>query len=229
MPTLDALLLDLDGTLADTAADLGGALNDLLAEEGRPAMAAEAIRPVASDGARGLLKLGFGIDRGDDGFDDLRTRFLDGYTRRVARETRVFDGMRELLAELARHDIPWGLVTNKPGWLTAPLMEALAIEPPAGCVVSGDTLDQAKPHPAPLHHAAELLAAEPARCVYVGDAPRDIDAAVAAGMIPVVAGWGYLPADTNGARWGAAAVAETPAALRDWLLAHLEGASADVG
>jgi phosphoglycolate phosphatase len=109
-------------------------------------------------------------------------------------------------------------------------MAELAIEPGPACVVSGDTVAHSKPHPAPLHHAAEQVGANPARCVYVGDAPRDIDAAVAAGMIPVVAGWGYLPADIDPGHWGAQAVTPTPAALRDWLMDHLSReASANVG
>lgn len=230
MPAFRSLLLDLDGTLADTAADLGGALNQLLRDEGRPPLPAERIRPVASDGARGLLHLGFGIDRDEPGFDALRERFLAAYIERIAAETRLFHGMAALLAELGERGIGWGVVTNKPGWLTDPLMAALDIRPPASCVVSGDTVARAKPDPAPLLHAAETLGLAPADCVYVGDARRDIDAATAAGMRPVVAGWGYLPDGEDAGGWGGLTVSESPAALRDWLLAQLtDGRSRHAG
>ncbi|MEA5446413.1 HAD-IA family hydrolase [Gammaproteobacteria bacterium AB-CW1] len=224
-----ALLLDLDGTLADTAADLGGALNQLLHQEGRRPLPADRIRPIASDGARGLLRLGFDIDRGEPGFDELRARLLQLYIDRIAEETRLFEGMNELLWWLHGQQLPWGIVTNKPDWLTRPLLEAMAIEPEAACVVSGDTVSRAKPWPDPLLHAAQSLRLPAADCVYVGDAPRDIEAAVAAGMLPVVAGWGYLPADVDPSDWGGLAVCERPVDLQAWLDQRLLEAAGSAG
>ncbi|MDQ2069172.1 HAD family hydrolase [Natronospira bacteriovora] len=216
-----ALLLDLDGTLADTAADLGAALNALLLEEGRAALPPERIRPVASDGARGLLSLGFAVSHEDARFAGLRERLLDAYMARIAAETRLFDGMQTLLARVAEAGMHWGIVTNKPTWLTEPLMSALAVEPPAACVVCGDTAEHAKPHPAPLLHAARAIGCAPQECLYVGDAARDIEAAIAAGMPALVAGWGYLPEDDDPGRWGAQAILASPEALRQWLSPHL--------
>jgi N-acetyl-D-muramate 6-phosphate phosphatase len=215
---LRALLLDLDGTLADTAADLGGALNRLRAEEGLPPLPAERIRPIASDGSRALLRLGFGLEREDARFPAMQRRFLDHYAANVATETRPFRGMDNVLAELAGAGLPWGIVTNKPGWLTTPLIDALAFASPPACVVCGDTVDRAKPHPDPLLHAAELIGQAPGECLYVGDAPRDIEAAHAAGMPSVVAGWGYLPADSDPAEWRALTILESPEALGRWIM-----------
>lgn len=212
-----ALLLDLDGTLADTAADLGGALNALRREEGQGPLPADRIRPIASDGARGLLKLGFELDPDDPTFADFRERLLKAYIDRIAEETRLFEGMHSLLQGLAAGGIAWGVVTNKPAWLTDPLMAALAVEPAPACIVSGDTVSRTKPHPDSLLYAAEQIACAPEECIYVGDAPRDIEAALAAGMAPVVAAWGYLPEDSDPHAWGAQAVLHSPSALAEWL------------
>jgi len=222
--SIRALLLDLDGTLADTAPDLGAALNQLLAEESRPALAAEVIRPVASNGARGLLKIGFDLTPDDPRYEGLRTRLLDFYMQGIALETRLFPGMLPLLESLDEENIPWGIVTNKPTWLTGPLLEALSIAPAPATVVCGDTLSKAKPHPEPMHHAAQQLGLPCAQCAYVGDAPRDIEAARAAGMPAIAAGWGYLPESPAIEAWGADAIAWEPSDLGHWLAQRIKAA-----
>ena len=174
-----ALLLDLDGTLLDTAPDMGGALNRLRLEWGLDPLPHSTIRPVVSHGAMRLVKLGF-PDAAGEHFEQLRLRFLDLYAQNLAEHTRPFPGIEPVLDELERRGVPWGVVTNKPAWLTDPLMAALGLDRRAGCVVSGDTVAERKPHPLPLLHAAGLVGVAPERCVYVGDAERDIQAGRAA-------------------------------------------------
>jgi 2-phosphoglycolate phosphatase len=189
--TLQAVLFDLDGTLLDTAPDMGGALNELRAEHDLAPLAAAAIRPWVSNGAAALVRLGFGEPE-PARFEALRQRFLELYAGRIAHETRLFEGGAALLEALEAEDIPWGIVTNKPGWLTDPLLEALALRARARTVVSGDTLPEKKPHPRPLLFAAARLGRIPGACVYLGDAERDMLAARAAGMHGVIARFGYL-------------------------------------
>ncbi|HEU4531888.1 MAG TPA: phosphoglycolate phosphatase, partial [Steroidobacteraceae bacterium] len=186
-----AVLLDLDGTLLDTAPDMANALNLLRRERGVPVLSYEAIRPHVSHGAAAMIRLGF-PDAPDDEVVDLRGRFLELYREHLAGGTRLFDGFESVLATLEGRGVPWGIVTNKPAFLTEPLLAALGLEKRAACVVSGDTVAQRKPHPAPMLHAAKLIAHEPAHCLYVGDAQRDVQAARAAGMRVVVALFGYL-------------------------------------
>lgn len=216
MPTA-CVLFDLDGTLLDTAPDMGRALNRLRREQGCPPLGFEAIRPVVSHGSPGLLRLGFDIGPDDPTYVPLRDRFLDLYQRDLARDTRPFPGIPELLAWLESLDIPWGVVTNKPGWLTDPLLVALNLYQRAACVVSGDTLPQRKPHPAPLLHACLQAGVAASDCVYIGDAARDIEAGQRAGMHTVVARYGYIHAHEDAAAWGADFSIDAAAALRPWL------------
>ena len=211
-----ALLLDLDGTLLDTAPDMGGALNELLIENGRAPLPAETIRPQVSHGSARLVSIGFPEARDAD-YERLRLRFLDIYATRLADETRPFPGSLELLAELDRRDLPWGIVTNKPGWLTDPLLETLGLARRAACVISGDTLPERKPHPMPLLHAAERIRVDPRHCVYAGDAERDIQAARAAGMTAVIAAYGYIGDDENPGGWDAAGMVGDPLDLLVWM------------
>lgn len=212
-----AVLFDLDGTLLDTAPDMGTALNRLRAEHRQPPLPATAIRPWVSHGSRGLLRLGFAVGPDDAEFIPLRDRFLDLYQTNLASATAPFDGISEVLVQLERRGLPWGIVTNKPGWLTVPLLDRLALLGRAACVVSGDTVGVAKPHPEPLLYACRQIDIEPAACLYVGDAERDIEAARRAGMPALVAGYGYLGAADQPADWGARAVLNRPTALLDWL------------
>lgn len=212
---IQALLLDLDGTLADTAPDMAGALNALLAEEGRPALPFAAIRPWVSHGAWALVRLGFGDGLADARRASLRDRFLAYYRSALCEGTRLFEGFDAVLETAEQSGLPWGIVTNKPGWLTDPLIAALRLVDRAGVVVSGDTLPRAKPHPDPLLHAARAIERAPEACMYVGDAARDIDAGRAAGMTTVAASWGYIPANEDPVRWDADHVASVPTDLRD--------------
>lgn len=205
-----AVLFDLDGTLADTAPDLAAALNALLGEHGRAPVPLERTRPLTSAGARGMLQAGFGIAPGAPEYEPLKARFLELYGGSVCVETRLFPGMEELLAALERRGLRWGVVTNKPERFTTPLLAALGVLHRAACVVSGDTTERAKPHPDPLLHAASALALAPAACLYVGDDLRDVQAARAAGMPVVAAGYGYLGDGGECGSWQADGIIEHP-------------------
>ena len=208
--TVRAVLFDLDGTLADTAPDLAGALNALLEERRRPPVAVDAARPLTSSGARGMLRVGFGIDPGHAEYEPLKARFLDLYAERVCVATVLFEGMAELLAALDARAVRWGVVTNKAERFTRPLLEALTLIDRAACVVGGDTTARAKPHPDPLLHAARHMGIAASRCIYVGDDLRDIQAARAAGMPAIAAAYGYLGENGDPRTWGADAVIHHP-------------------
>ena len=216
-PPRACVLFDLDGTLLDTAPDLAAALNRLRRERGDPELPPAAIRPTVSHGSPGMLKLGFGLEPDDARYAELNQRFLELYRAAIAVHTTLFPGMAEVLAHLETAGIPWGVVTNKPGWLTEPLLKTLALWPRAACVVSGDTLDKRKPDPEPLWHACELAGVAPDRALYVGDAERDMQAGNRAGMITLVAGFGYLGAGDRPEDWGADGLLEQPSDLLDWL------------
>jgi phosphoglycolate phosphatase len=208
-----AVLFDLDGTLADTAPDLAAALNALLAADGRNALPFEQIRPWVSWGAVRMIELGYGAQPDAAHMARLRARFLSHYEAGLCRQTRLFPGMHEVLEELESGQVQWGIVTNKPGWLTEPLLAALGLAERAATVICGDTVPYAKPHPLPLLHAARELGIAPARCVYVGDNASDIVAGRAAGMRTAVAAWGYIPAGDDPVLWQADRLLEAPAAL----------------
>lgn len=214
---IKAILFDLDGTLLDTAPDLAHALNLLLSKNGRATLPLEKIRPVASDGVKGLLALGFNISDTSPDFSQLRTDFLEYYTTHISRETTLFPGMDTVLNELETRGIPWGIVTNKIACLTEPLLKNLNLHHQAGCIVSGDTLEFAKPHPAPLLHACELLGRTAEECVYVGDAKRDIEAGLRANMSTIVALYGYIKETDDPYSWQANATIKSPEELIDCL------------
>jgi len=211
------VLFDLDGTLADTAPDLAFALNTLLREHGKASLPYDSIRPVASHGAAGLIELGFGIARDTSRFTPLRERFIAIYRAHLTRETRLFPGMPVLLDQLAARGINWGIVTNKPAFLTDPLIEQLGLQEDAVCVVSGDTTANRKPHPEPMLHASKLAGSKPQECLYVGDAERDIEAGNAAGMQTLVALFGYIGAQDHPETWGANGLIRAPEEILDWL------------
>lgn len=211
-----AVLFDFDGTLADTAPDLGAAVNRLRTARGLPALSVGEVRPHASSGARGLLRVGLGLVPGNGDYELMRDAFLEHYGANLCVDTRLFPGISELLAELGGRGIKWGIVTNKATRFTAPLVAALGIAP--DCVVCGDTTPQTKPHPAPLLHAAGELALAPELCCYLGDDLRDVQAAHAAGMRAIAVGWGYHGIDDDGpGDWNADAVIARPADLLDLL------------
>ncbi|MDX1696818.1 MAG: phosphoglycolate phosphatase, partial [Thiohalobacterales bacterium] len=211
------VLFDLDGTLLDTAPDLADALNRVLEDNGRPPLPFDLIRPVVSHGGIALIDIGFGLAHTDPQFELLRAQLLKVYRANISRKTRPFPGMAEVLDTLEARGINWGVVTNKPGWLTDPLLHDLGLHTRAACVVSGDTLDERKPHPAPMLHACEQAGSSPAECVYIGDAQRDIEAGINAGMHTVVALFGYIPADDDPRAWQADAEINTPGELLNWL------------
>ncbi|MGH8250063.1 MAG: phosphoglycolate phosphatase [Steroidobacteraceae bacterium] len=213
---LRGVLLDLDGTLLDTARDMAHALNRLRVAEGLEELPYEQLRPLVSHGAPRLIRFAFG-EREPAHYEALRRRFLDFYRSAIAVHTCLFAGFEEVLLAIEQAGLRWGIVTNKPGWLTAPLLGALGLAARCGCVVSGDTLAERKPHPLPLLHAAALLGLEPQHCVYLGDAERDVQAARNAGMIPLVAGFGYLNADEDPSAWQPEAVLGRPDELLEWL------------
>ena len=212
-----AVLFDLDGTLADTAGDLAGALNAVRRDRGLPGVPPASVRAHASAGARGMLQAGLGIGPDDPSFGTLREAFLAHYERCLAETTRLFDGVAELLDALDARGLPWGIVTNKAARFTGPVVAALGLDARARSIVSGDTTPHAKPHPAPLHHAAAELGVASARCVYVGDDLRDILAGNAAGMATLVARWGYMGNGEPQERWPATGGADSPVGLLDWL------------
>jgi 2-phosphoglycolate phosphatase len=214
-----AVLFDLDGTLADTAPDLGYAVNRQRRNRGLNDLPIEAIRPHASAGARGLLKLAFGLEPGQPEFDAMRNEFLDFYAERLCHDTRLFEGVPQLLIGLEALGLRWGVVTNKPARFTLPLLERLGLAPRAACVVSGDTTPHPKPHPAPLLAAAAALGLPPAQCLYVGDDRRDVEASAAAGMPCLVAAYGYLGNGGDPASWGARFLVGNPLEVLPWIKA----------
>lgn len=217
MAKIRTVLFDLDGTLADTAPDLGGALNKVLIEEGRDPLPAHVIRPYASHGSTALVRLGFGVKAGHPRFAPLRERVLLHYAENVCKDTRVFPGVPELLDQLQARGICWGIVTNKPAFLTDPLIARLGLTHRPACVVSGDTTSNRKPHPEPMLHACAIARAQPSETLYIGDAERDIQAGREAGMRTLVALFGYIGENDRPAEWGADGMVNSPLEILDWL------------
>jgi N-acetyl-D-muramate 6-phosphate phosphatase len=214
--SIDAVLFDLDGTLLDTAPDMAAALNALRMEEGRPPLPFADIRPHVSHGGAALVRLGF-AQAHDGEFERLRTRLLVLYRKDIPRETSLFPGLGAVLDWLDGAGTPWGIVTNKPGWLTEPLLAALGLAARASCVVSGDSVAERKPHPMPLLHAARLIDRAPATCLYVGDAERDVVAARGARMRSLVARYGYLADTDRPEDWQADGIVDRPDEILRWL------------
>jgi phosphoglycolate phosphatase len=211
--SFQGVLFDLDGTLVDTAPDLVAVLNALLEEAGRPPMPYAIARNEVSNGAIGLLRLGFGLVHGADELDALRTRFLEIYLDRVCVNSRLFIKLNYFINLMDEMQSRWGIVTNKPHAFTEPLLERLGIANLPGCVVSGDRLRERKPHPAPLLLAARELGLDAKRCIYVGDASNDIKAGRAAGMRTVAAAYGYIRQHDDPNAWRADALVSHPAKL----------------
>ncbi len=210
---IEAVLFDLDGTLVDTAPDMGGALNNLMIEEGLEPLPLDSIRPYVSQGGLVLIQMGFGGKVSETEIEALRQRFLQHYHMIVADQSRLFEGYEAILSELEARFIPWGIVTNKPEWLTLPLLEQLGLARRVGVVIGGDTLAQRKPHPLPLQVAAERLQVDCKNCVYVGDDERDVVAGKAAGMKTLVATYGYIKDGTSVEAWDADGLIDQPGDL----------------
>ena len=200
---VSTVLFDLDGTLIDTAPDMAAALDILCDEEAHPRKPYSEVRPIVSNGSVALIKLAFGDALDDETLERLKTRYLDIYQQYLSVHSTLFDEMTELLEQLESNDIKWGVVTNKPGWLTEPLMESLGLFQRASCIVSADTTKNRKPHPEPMYYACKLTGAQPEECVYVGDARRDIEAGQNAGMMTIIAEYGYIEESENVDDWRA--------------------------
>ena len=214
---IQAVLFDLDGTLADTALDLGGALNALLRRRNLPEKSMDDIRPHASHGANGLLKAGAGITPEHPEHAQWRQEYLDEYGRRFADETVLFDDINALLIELDKRGLAWGIITNKPARFTDQLVPRLGFAVAPAVVVSGDTCSQAKPSTEPMFYACEQIGVAPQHCLYLGDAERDMQAAKNAGMKAVLVDWGYIAAEDNTEAWLQDIRIATPLALLDVL------------
>lgn len=201
-----AVLFDLDGTLVDTAPDMVAVLNDLQQAHDRPPVPYDVGRQHVSNGALGLLGIGF-PDLSHEFGSTLHLEYLDRYARRICESSCVFPGLHDLLDELDDAHRLWGVVTNKPAHLTDSLLEGLSLAARSACTVSGDTLAARKPDPAPLLYACDLADLEPQTTIYVGDASRDIEAGMNAGMVTVAAAYGYVTPDDDPAGWGADRIA----------------------
>lgn len=215
-PTIKGVLFDLDGTLLDTAPDMALALNIQRELHQLAPLPYSEIRPYVSHGAIAMLRIGFGIDIHDTNFNAMREQYLHIYGENIAVRTKLFDGLAEFLHKLKTANIQWGIVTNKPEFLTKPLLNALGLDKEASTVVSGDTIEPRKPNPAPLFAACKEAGLIPTQCIYVGDAERDIAAGRAAGMKTVLAKWGYITPDDDTQQWQADSLVEDSTKLAEY-------------
>jgi phosphoglycolate phosphatase len=195
------VLFDLDGTLLDTADDLGSALNHVLMMNGLPPLPKAKYRNTASHGSKGLIELGFGQGLINFDFDELRTEFLRFYRDNICTHTSEYEGVDETLKKLDERNIPWGIVTNKPESLAVQLLKYFPRMNSCKVMIGGDTFKQRKPDPFPLIHAANVLDVAPEECLYIGDAQRDIEAANAANMVSILANYGYIEDTDNVQDW----------------------------
>lgn len=212
-PALHSVLFDLDGTLADTAPDLGFALNQQRLARGMPELSIDDLRAHASSGARGLLQAGLHICPEDDGYPELRDEFLQIYEANLSRSSTLFPGIPALLDEIENHGMSWGIVTNKAERFTFPLLRALQVLDRSACVICGDTTPFAKPSPEPLLAAMSRIGVSATQCVYVGDDERDVQAGHAAGLKVIVVRYGYLGNGRPPEEWGADGFVDSPAEL----------------
>ncbi len=210
---IEAVLFDLDGTLIDSAPDLGAAADQMRTDRGLSSYSLDLYRPMAGAGARGMLAQAFGMTPEHPDFPAMREEFFVNYERRMTVSTSIFDGVAEMLEALQLRQLRWGIVTNKSMRFTDPLTRSMPLLAAAEVVISGDTTPHAKPHPAPLLEAARRLGVNPGRCIYVGDDERDIVAGHAAGMATVAATYGYLGAQTDITRWNAHTSINSPLEL----------------
>ena len=217
---VSAVLFDLDGTLADSAGDLALALNRIRTSRGLAPIPDAELRPYASSGARGLLHRGMDVTPEHAEYAALRELFLANYEECLAQTTTLFDGVSETLDAIEARGLRWGIVTNKFERFAIPVVSALGLAHRAAAVVGGDTTPHAKPHPAPLLHAAQAMQVAASDCMYVGDDLRDVEAGAAAGMATIVAGYGYMGVGGDPRRWPATGWIDRPRDLIDWLPAR---------
>lgn len=200
---INAVLFDLDGTLVDSAPDLAAALNHLLQQHDLATLPYRAIRPFVSNGANALITLGFGTELSEPQFKVIKAEFIEHYQQNIATQSALFDHLDATLIQLDQNNIPWGIVTNKPAYLTTDLLNKLALTARAKCVVCGDQVANAKPHPESIYLACQKLGVLPNNTVYIGDAERDIRAGRLAGTQTIACAYGYIPAGQALADWQA--------------------------
>ena len=205
-----AVLFDLDGTLVDSAPDLGAAVDKMRVDRGMPSLPLIHYRAMAGAGARGMIGLAFGWTPDHPDYEQLKEEFFVNYESALTVRTVAFEGVFQLIQHLEEMRMPWGVVTNKSKRFTEPLTQAMPLFVNAAVIISGDTTPHAKPHPAPLLEAAKRLGVDPSRCVYVGDDERDIVAGHAANMQTVAATYGYLGAASDVQKWQAHAQIDAP-------------------
>jgi len=214
---ISTVLFDLDGTLIDTAPDMAAALEILCDEEQHPRLGYDIVRPIVSDGSSALVNLAFGEQLDRQTLSRLKNRYLEIYQKHLAVHSKLFDEMEDLLQHLEQSNIKWGVVTNKPGWLTEPLMASLDLQQRAACIVSADSTKNRKPHPEPMFYACKLTNARPQECLYIGDARRDIEAGNNAGMTTIIAQYGYIADTENTENWLADHSIQRPSQLINYL------------
>ena len=208
-----AVLFDLDGTLIDSAPDLGAAADKMRVARGLPSLPLERYRPMAGAGARGMLGVAFGMTPDHPDFPAMREEFFVNYENCMTERTYAFEGVPELISQLRERGLAWGVVTNKSMRFTQPLTQGMSLFDSAAVVVGGDSTPHAKPHPAPLFEAARQLGLPSGRCIYVGDDERDVVAGRAAEMGTVAATYGYLGGNADTLLWGADAHIHSPLEL----------------
>ncbi len=214
---ISTVLFDLDGTLIDTAPDMAAALDILCDEESQTRLPYEIVRPIVSNGSIALVTLAFGEALEQQTLMRLKNRYLEIYQGHLAVHSKLFDEMDDVLKQLEKNNIKWGVVTNKPGWLTEPLMASLNLQQRAACIVSSDSTKNRKPHPEPMFYACKLINAQPEQCLYVGDAQRDIEAGNNAGMTTIIAEYGYIAESEQTADWQADYTIKRPSQILDYL------------
>lgn len=213
---LDCVLFDLDGTLVDTAPDLIACLNETLVAQDLTPVAADTVRPLISHGAMPMIR--YALPAAEPAFhEQILQQMLDRYQANIARHSRFFDGIDEVLRGIEARGLKWGVVTNKRRRFTEPLLDALQLTPRAACIVSGDTTANSKPHPEPMLYACQQAGVTAQNCVYLGDAKHDVIAGKSAGMQALVALFGYLNADDQPQQWGADGLIAQPRQLLDWI------------
>ncbi len=214
------VLFDLDGTLVNTAPDLVNALNTVLENHGYPAVSSNKVTPFISTGAAGMLDYAMGVIP-DQQKQQLVTELVNHYHQHIADYSKLYPEMDMVLQQLEKHALKWGVVTNKVTKLTQALLNKLELNNRAACIVSGDTTNYSKPHPAPLLEACKITKSTPCNCVYIGDARNDIQAAQRAMMPSLAASYGFINPEDQPKTWGANAVVENSSQILEWVLDHV--------
>ncbi|MFT6625176.1 MAG: phosphoglycolate phosphatase [Cycloclasticus sp.] len=215
---VEAVLFDLDGTLVDTAPDLACALNAVLQQQQLEALPYSVIRPIVSNGAEALIKFGFGTELPDEQYQTIKSNFIRYYQQNIAAQSILFAGLELALRHLESAGIPWGIVTNKPEYLTRPLLEKMDLYQRADCIVCGDQVNNPKPHPEPIYLACQQMGVLPSNAVYIGDAERDIRSGRLAGLKTIACAYGYIPATDDINNWQADSIMQNSSELLEWLL-----------